>query len=66
MVGIFEILKVSRKELQHSNMLAWLFNAEINGKAAEKFLELVISTVQEINNIDFKSWFIFYPTNNFR
>ena len=52
-LNIFEILKVSRKELQHSNMLAWLFNAEINGKAAEKFLELVISTVQEINNIDF-------------
>ena len=44
--------------MQHSNMLAWLFNAEINGKAAEKFLELVISTVQEINNIDFKSFII--------
>ena len=57
-LNIFEILKVSRKELQHSNMLAWLFNAEINGKAAEKFLELVISTVQEINNIDFKSFII--------
>ena len=37
--NIFDVLKISRTEIRHSNMLAWLFDANENHGLGDKFVK---------------------------
>ena len=40
--NVFDVLKVSRTEIRHSNVLAWLFNANANHNLGDSFFSAVL------------------------
>lgn len=49
--NIFDILKISKKEIKHSNMLGWLFNATESHGMGDKFISLFMQTLVSTNQI---------------
>lgn len=45
--NLFDILKISRAEIRHSNMLAWLFDANENHGLGDKFFKCVVQKLVE-------------------
>lgn len=43
--NVFDILKISRNEIRHSNVLAWLFNANANHNLGDSFFSAVLSRI---------------------
>ena len=51
-INIFDILKISRTEIRHSNILAWLFDANENHGIGDIFIRSVIQRLIQ-NNLDY-------------
>ena len=49
-LNIFDVLKVSRAEIRHSNMLSWLFDANGSHGIGDKFVSLFMQSLFS-NNI---------------
>ncbi len=73
--NIFDVLKISRTEIRHSNMLAWLFDANENHGLGDKFVKKVMQKFIEKNLngkfdvfetllLDFYSFNIYREWNN--
>lgn len=74
--NIFDVLKISRAEIRHSNMLAWLFDANENHGLGDKFVKKIMQKfvennlngskfdVFEILLLDFYSFNIYREWNN--
>lgn len=43
--NVFDILKISRNEIRHSNVLAWLFDANANHNLGDSFFSAVLSRI---------------------
>lgn len=56
-VNIFEILKVSRAEIRHSNILAWLLNANENHGLDDRFIRAIMHKL--VQNYQNKAYFDF-------
>jgi hypothetical protein len=78
-VNIFDVLKVSRTEIRHSNMLSWLLDANENHGLSDNFikslLQIVVKNnmeyfeskkinVLELLTLDFSNFVIFREWNN--
>lgn len=48
--NLFDILKISRAEIRHSNMLAWLFDANENHGVGDKFFKKIMQKLVERNS----------------
>lgn len=57
-VNIFDVLKISRTEIRHSNVLAWLFDANENHGLNDLFIRGVIHKAVEKNKEYFDAKFI--------
>ena len=44
-VNLFDVLRVSRTEIRHSNFLAWLLDPNANHFLGDKFLRLFLTEV---------------------
>lgn len=73
--NIFDVLKISRTEIRHSNMLAWLFDANENHGLGDKFVKKIMQKfvendltgkfdVFEILLLDFYNFNIYREWNN--
>lgn len=73
--NIFDVLKISRTEIRHSNILAWLFDANENHGLGDKFVKKVMQKFIEKNLngkfdvfetllLDFYSFNIYREWNN--
>ena len=54
--NIFDVLKSSKHEIRHSNMLAWLLNPHVKHGLGDKFLRQFITDVVSIKNEDIMQW----------
>ena len=45
--NIFDVLKISRTEIRHSNMLAWLFDANENHSIGDRFIKKIAQRIAE-------------------
>ena len=45
--NIFDVLKISRTEIRHSNMLAWLFDANENHSIGDRFIKKTAQRIAE-------------------
>lgn len=48
--NIFDVLKISRTEIRHSNMLSWLFDSNETHGIGDKFLRSVVQRIVENDN----------------
>lgn len=48
--NLFDVLKISRTEIRHSNMLAWLLNANENHSMGDLFIKGIIQRLVENNS----------------
>lgn len=73
--NLFDVLKISRVEIRHSNMLAWLFTANENHGLGDKFIRNIIQRLVEkdVDNkldvfqillLDFYSFVVYREWNN--
>lgn len=74
-LNIFDVLKVSRAEIRHSNMLSWLFDANGSHGIGDKFVSLFMQSLFSNNNIqgskifdyilsDFYSFYVYREWKN--
>lgn len=54
-VNIFDVLKVSRTEIRHSNMLSWLFDANENHGLNDNFIKNILQIMVKNNREYFES-----------
>lgn len=45
--NIFDVLKISKTEIRHSNMLAWLFDANENHGIDDKFIKKIVQRIAD-------------------
>ncbi|MBR4022323.1 MAG: PD-(D/E)XK nuclease family protein [Ruminococcus sp.] len=50
-LNIFDVLKITRTEIRHSNMLSWLFDANENHGLGDKFISLFMHSLVSNNQI---------------
>ena len=50
-LNIFDVLKITRAEIRHSNMLSWLFDANENHGLGDKFISLFMQALVSNNQI---------------
>lgn len=50
-LNIFDVLKITRTEIRHSNMLSWLFDANENHGLGDKFISLFMHALVSNNQI---------------
>lgn len=50
-LNIFDVLKMSRTEIRHSNMLSWLFDANASHGIGDKFISLFMHSLVSNNQI---------------
>lgn len=50
-LNIFDVLKITRTEIRHSNMLSWLFDANENHRLGDKFISLFMQALVSNNQI---------------
>lgn len=50
-LNIFDVLKITRTEIRHSNMLSWLFDANENHGFGDKFISLFMHALVSNNQI---------------
>ncbi len=50
-LNIFDVLKITRTEIRHSNMLSWLFDANGNHGLGDKFISLFMHALVSNNQI---------------
>lgn len=73
--NLFDVLKISKAEIRHSNMLAWLFDANENHGLGDKFIRNIIQKLVEndadkkldvfqILLLDFYSFIVYREWNN--
>lgn len=73
--NIFDVLKISRTEIRHSNMLAWLFDANENHGLDDKFIKKIAQRIAENDEqgrydifklllLDFHSFTVYREWNN--
>ncbi len=58
-LNIFDVLKITRKEISHSNMLSWLFDANETHGMGDKFISLFMQSLVSNNQIQSKQIFDF-------
>lgn len=66
-VNVFDILKISETEIRHSNMLAWLLDANQNHGLGDYFIRqlyLRITGEENPENVDFKKFKIYREEHN--
>ncbi len=56
-LNIFDILKINRTEIRHSNMLSWLFDANGSHGMGDKFISLFIQSLVSENHVKGKKVF---------
>lgn len=64
-VNIFDILRATKSEIRHSNMLAWLLDAKGSHRLGDAFISRLIRSViaENSDELDIKEWsFIDYST----
>ena len=49
-VNLFDVLRVSRTEIRHSNFLAWLLDPNANHFLGDKFLRVFFTEILKMNN----------------
>lgn len=73
--NIFDVLKISRTEIRHSNMLAWLFNANENHGIDDRFIKKIAQQIAKNDTqgkydvfqlllLDFYSFSVYREWNN--
>ena len=50
-LNIFDVLKITRTEIRHSNMLSWLFDANETHGMGDKFISLFMQSLVSSNQI---------------
>lgn len=48
--NLFDVLKASRNEIRHSNVLAWLLDANENHEIGDIFLSIILNTMIALSN----------------
>lgn len=56
-LNIFDVLKITRTEIRHSNMLSWLFDANETHGIGDKFISLFMQSLVSNNQIQSKQIF---------
>lgn len=56
-LNIFDVLKITRTEIRHSNMLSWLFDANGTHGMGDKFISLFMQSLVSSNQIQSKQIF---------
>ena len=54
-VNIFDVLKVSRAEIRHSNILSWLLDANENHRLNDNFIKNILQIIVKNNREYFES-----------
>lgn len=73
--NLFDVLKISHAEIRHSNMLAWLFDANENHGIGDRFIKKIIQKIAENDRqkrydvfqlllLDFYSFTVYREWNN--
>lgn len=59
--NIFDVLKITKTEIRHSNMLSWLLDSNENHGLGDKFVSCIIQVIMsnnQVNDLDFFNYLL--------